>query len=292
MRIWLFLGVKKNMASFIIIFKTVTLISIWMALPAAQGFTLIGTPDMQGWAGKTFEVYYNPTNCPVDVESAIGNAAKLWNSAPTSNIEVKLAGHTTTAASELRLMNFPEPVVVACSTNYEVDSANSAGGGGCTGSCLNFEGGRATAISISSAHLEKGYVVLNANAGVSGSIANYGTVQLDILVAHELGHVLGLGHSEVEAALMHYSISSKKHFNLHQDDIDGLTYLYPRDELGGDQLLGCGQVEASLPPPPSSFWLWFLPLVVLLGLRWRLGLGGGGLGGYGLRRLASRLGIS
>lgn len=56
----------------------------------------------------------------------------------------------------------------------------------------------------------------------------YSQIDLQSVVAHELGHVLGLGHSSNAAATMYYALSfgndSKR--TLHQDDINGICYLY------------------------------------------------------------------
>ncbi len=56
------------------------------------------------------------------------------------------------------------------------------------------------------------------------------------LLAHEIGHAIGLGHSPVVDSLMYYqSIPTRR--SLGWDDIDGVTYLYPKD-----QPASCGAV--------------------------------------------------
>src|SRR5690606_17907188 len=57
-----------------------------------------------------------------------------------------------------------------------------------------------------------------------------------------LGHAVGLGHSEYTHNLMYYSTGSKTQKWLGEDDIDGISWLYPQDkELMG--LLGsCGTI--------------------------------------------------
>ncbi len=65
-------------------------------------------------------------------------------------------------------------------------------------------------------------------------------------IAHEMGHVLGLGHSASTDALMYYAeLGVRDALRLSQDDMDGLSYLYPRDELGRDSLFGCGSVAVT-----------------------------------------------
>lgn len=67
--------------------------------------------------------------------------------------------------------------------------------------------------------------------------------QISIL-AHEIGHAIGLGHSPVKDSLMYFqSIATR--YRLGWDDIDGITYLYPTEQ----PISGCGTVDLNQPPP-------------------------------------------
>jgi len=57
---------------------------------------------------------------------------------------------------------------------------------------------------------------------------NYNEYDIESVVCHELGHVLGLGHSSVTQATMYAYINSgdASKRTLHSDDIAGLNYLY------------------------------------------------------------------
>ena len=60
------------------------------------------------------------------------------------------------------------------------------------------------------------------------------------ILAHEIGHAFGLGHSPVQDSLMYYATVSKR-TNLGRDDIDGISYLYPKQQ----PISGCGTVDMS-----------------------------------------------
>lgn len=55
---------------------------------------------------------------------------------------------------------------------------------------------------------------------------------LFLVAAHELGHSLGLGHSNVFGALMYptYIARDTRDYRLHQDDINGIQALYGKQE--------------------------------------------------------------
>ncbi|XP_050225730.1 metalloendoproteinase 3-MMP-like [Mercurialis annua] len=56
--------------------------------------------------------------------------------------------------------------------------------------------------------------------------ATQGAMDLETVALHEIGHLLGLGHSSVEGAIMAPTISSGVTKGLHRDDIQGIRVLY------------------------------------------------------------------
>lgn len=74
-------------------------------------------------------------------------------------------------------------------------------------------------------HLDKAEDwVVNGDVTES-SLSN--AVDLESVVVHEIGHLLGLGHSSIEEAIMYPTISSRtKKVELESDDIEGIQMLY------------------------------------------------------------------
>ncbi|GMI78433.1 hypothetical protein like AT1G24140 [Hibiscus trionum] len=56
--------------------------------------------------------------------------------------------------------------------------------------------------------------------------ANPGSYHLETVALHEIGHLLGLGHSSIEGAVMYPSIMPGESKGLHGDDIQGINALY------------------------------------------------------------------
>lgn len=223
------------------------MIFLSLLFSVAQAFTLLSStdPDMEGWANPEVTFYLNNSNCPasVNVESVISDAMNMWNGIPTSRIKVSFGGYTTQTG-------YTDPPTIICDTTFSVGDPNGspAVGGG------TFSGHRINA----------GRLTLNASSG-QANIAAFNPTILKVILAHEIGHVLGLGHSPEASALMYFSVGVKDNLTLAQDDIDGMTYLYPRDEWGQDKPLGCASV-GSLPRPPSPWTFLFILMPFFLAL--------------------------
>lgn len=202
-----------------------------------MAFTLNSSNDsnFRGWASPNINLVINTSNCPssVDVTTVISQSIAVWNNLATSNLKLTIAGTTTSTTAS-------NPVTVYCEINYGsvVGDANSSPGA-------------ASVLPTSGDYITSGVIYLNASTG-SANIANYSSTVLALVLAHEIGHLVGLGHSQDQTALMYYNASGKSTLSLAQDDIDGVSYLYPRSELGSDKPLGCALMKE--PREPLSPW--------------------------------------
>lgn len=230
--------------------------------PSASAFTLARANFDGGWAGSSLGFYYNSANCPASVGEALSAALKIWSNVPTARLKLKLAGASTATPAQLIGGSAEGSPVIVCDPNF---STTSAGADEDAVAGYGF-------FNPSGKHIAYGGIVLNAEAGGLANVNNLTQTELEVLLAHEMGHVLGIGHSEYSPALMYYDISAKSALNLAQDDIDAMTYLYPRDEFS-DGIYGCGRVGATTPPPVTlglAFFSMLLPLLLLLSFRKRV----------------------
>lgn len=223
----------------------------------AGAFTLVSSTssNFRGWANPTIRFAFNPANCPtsVDVAGIIGDSLALWNNVATSRVKLEMAGNTTATT-------YGDPIPIVCDANY---------GSGNQGLQDGSPGGADPQPRVGD-ELTAGIMSLNASPG-RANIGNLSRSLVAIVLAHEIGHLLGLGHSQDTNALMYYNAGVKTTMSLAQDDIDGVSYLYPRNEMGGDKPLGCGLVKRFTPPMGSSGSLILLLLAPLAVALWQRG---------------------
>ena len=165
-----------------------------------------------------------------------------WNNVASSAVNIKVTGidssididgmdHTTALNSVV-----PDNRIVAgCN-----DDADDFGDPTILGSALmSCSGSRCKAV-----------LILNAN---NSRLNDFSSKELEAVIAHEIGHAIGLGHSESKHNLMYYSVGGKNQKWLGLDDIDGVNYLYPHDA----ELLGvfgnCGSVQSINEDSPFAF---------------------------------------
>lgn len=207
------------------------------------------------------------TVCPLnnltvnELESMIPEAVDdFWNRIPTSNLQLDAAGFSDPVFT-MNKGRLCSPTDAACIT-----AGTAAGNDGtpedglippvseiviaCNDNPLNFGGANVLAVTIPNQFSGKkitGAVIL-LNEHPSGTFGALSRQQKIAVLAHEIGHAIGLGHSEENAALMYYRTVNLRE-SLGQDDIDGVSYLYPMQFDAGGLLGGCGTISDGKNPP-------------------------------------------
>ncbi len=212
---------------------------------SAQAFTLnystAGGYSFDAWQTESLNFDYNYTNCSIasdQIEAAIRAALEVWNGVPSSSLSVGLGSSVSTTPAQAKGATGPGNPVIVCDPSFSAT----------TGTDGNFVPAAAS-ITFANAghHITNAVLYLNSETGKNANIANIDRTTLTVVMAHEIGHALGLGHSSDVNALMYYDASSKTQLSLSKDDTDGISYLYPRNELGGSPMLGCNSIKPLSP---------------------------------------------
>ena len=236
--------------------------------PSAQAFTLSRSSGLQGWTKDELKIHVVTSGCTISDDQlfeAIDEATDLWNHVPTSRLQLIRGNAASVTPSELLSgsadSGYPTPVII-CDTDLSTTISSSANSIPAV-----------TAISTNSdSQINYAFILLNSESDSSANISQLSTTKLKLVIAHELGHVFGLGHSGDTSALMYYDATEKSELRLGQDDFDGISFLYPRNEPGQGGMFSCGTVtQTGGPGSPIPFWqgLWslFISLLVLAGIR-------------------------
>jgi len=159
---------------------------------------------------------YNPDGASID-RLAWSNALNTWSSVVGSNFAFQDGGDTARCPSLVR----------ECKGPQTLDGNNDTG-------WLNIKEPNVLGVAWrNNASKEVDIVLDNKNwdwyIGDPGSIPD-SFFDAETIWLHELGHGLGLAHSAVSGAVMEASFGSGSDSMrriLHQDDIDGVVFLYP-----------------------------------------------------------------
>jgi hypothetical protein len=220
-----------------------------LASVSAHAWTLRAT-NLGGWVPTTLTVYYNFTDCTrpeADLIDILDDSIDLWNNSENSGIRlVRATTASTGTAVEIKAGTASPTPLIACDTAF---TANQ----GVDGNAIP----ALTLLAALDSHIAYGGIVLNAETGKTADIGQLSRTTVYVAIAHEMGHILGLGHTSDTGALMYYNISGKTSAALARDDMDGIAYLYPRNEFNGGPY-GCAR--ANRPARAGGFW-WLLLLV-------------------------------
>ena len=212
---------------------------IFMLLNSFNAFAwTINNSTIAGFPVTDIKIQIGSDSCnnanftPSTLEALVQDAIdEYWNKVPTSALKLESSGNSgislsgddlTSAAAKANANS----IIIGCSQNATLFTSNSILG----------VGGIACGSGVC-----RGVVLMNDKSGTNLGLVDRATVVTAF--AHEFGHALGLGHSSINGALMYYSLTNKTQKNLHQDDMDGISYLYPNKKslngLGG----ACGTID-------------------------------------------------
>ena len=182
----------------------------------------------------------------VELKSIVADAvSQYWNKSPTSRLKLRagsvisaVAGYGTDLICNASTSCTPNPALAVASDILITCNTNTT----------NFSSSSILAVTvpnnISDQNIIGSLIMINDRAG--NQFVNKNRDEKISIIAHELGHAFGLGHSPVNDSLMYFSTVNMRK-NLGQDDIDGITYLYPKQ-----QPVTCGTISEKNNP---NSWL-------------------------------------
>lgn len=214
----------------------------------ARAFTLIYSSSSNvtttGWQKNdiAFDIDTSCNSYLDTVNSAMSKAEDLWNHVPSSGLKLSI-GATVTLSQAITTYvgsgaTAVAPVgnpIVYCDANFQSNSGQPA---------AQIPGFAGAQNMMASGQMQGGLLVLNFQANAAASLPTLGADSSSIVLAHEIGHILGLGHSASDVALMYFQTGPTRKLILSQDDVNAISYLYPRSEPGTGGMLGCGTVSA------------------------------------------------
>ena len=161
---------------------------------------------------------------------------KFWNRVPTSRLKIRRGTHVSVAA------DFSTGPL--CTSNTNGCTSNPALSGesqiliSCNNNTTNFtsNGVLAVTANVNTAGDKIVGSVILLNNRVGSGLGDLSRESFTSVLAHEIGHAIGLGHSPVKDSLMYYANIANRQ-SLGEDDMDGASYLYPRE-----QPTSCGSV--------------------------------------------------
>ena len=163
---------------------------------------------------------YNPANDPTGGGfNALQSTHLTWTEVPTSRFVLTGAGTGGAPA----ITNRCPSLVKECPGPQTFDGFHDVAWLAIRGCCT-------LAVTWSSSSTDEADMGINTNfSWETDWVHDY---DLESVILHENGHVAGLGHSEVPEAVM-YAYYAAPRRELHEDDMQGITFLYPASGTTG-----------------------------------------------------------
>jgi hypothetical protein len=195
-------------------------------------------------AGNEFVTqYYNPGSASTVAdptggggETALLNTHATWNNVTTSDFALAYGGTTTRCPS----------LVQECPGDQVFDGFNDVAWldlGRCSIARCTL-----AVTWFSTSDPDEADMAMNTRVAWRTNGSDY---DVETVMLHENGHVAGLGHSSVTAAVM-YAYYGGVRRALHQDDIDGISFLYPASGEPADTSTPTNTPQPTDTPPPTN----------------------------------------
>ena len=171
-------------------------------------------------------------------------ALALWTDERTTPIQLVYAGTTSASGGFQTFDN--QNVLLFSDPNNDIDGAFTCGTGGTLAIGGPWSNSNNTGLWDGNTYVRIQGADIITNDGIQCFFnrSRHKSQAGAELFAHEVGHTLGLGHSQKQQALMYYQIHDDgRGARLDPDDVAGLQALYKRGSRGG----GGGGGERALP---------------------------------------------
>lgn len=189
----------------------------------------------------------------------------FWNRVPTSSLRLKNGGFAE-PVTNINTGRLCAPTDDACITAAGATVIEPVTDIviACNNLAANFGDPNVLAVTIpnnfSGKSIKGAVILINDSSTIFSTLSRSDRIGV---ISHEIGHAIGLGHSDVKASLMYYRTQDQRK-SLGEDDIRGVSYLYPMKVDGFGLLGGCGTIKKNQQQPPANFPYW--PMVIALGL--------------------------
>lgn len=209
-----------------------------------------------GWKQSEVVFFVNSENCSLpdeELNAIIDTALEAWNKVPFSHLKLKRSPSPASDREiDFRSQTATQLPLIVCSN--QLSDYGSIDPDSVLGFVPFFTEDDEGFVSYSG-------LVINSQIGSQAEISQINRGEAELVLGHEIGHVLGLGHSKDPQALMYFSLN-KTFLLITQDDEDGIAHLYPQNLLNG--VLGCSSIKKPLGGSSRGSFLTFL--LVLIGV--------------------------